>query len=206
MQRALTVHSQVEHTITEELTRVDLVQAQLSIACGGTLADLGLSQDKIRLQGFSIQCRVTTEIPLDGFRPDNGTIGGYRLPVGNGIRLDFTECFLGARISPFYDSLLLKCICTGSDRKVAIQKAIRALSEVYIQGIQTNIDFLIRLLEHPSFSAGVCWTSFIDDTPELFLLESQTRPGQGLMRFLADAAVNGTRIQGQEVWPRRPIT
>lgn len=199
MRRALIRTSQVEHTITEELTRVDLVAAQLRIACGATLKDLGLVQDKIFPKGCSIQCRVTTEIPLNGFRPDTGTIGRCRLPAGNGVRLDYSECFLGAQIGSSYDSLLIKCICTGSDRASAIKKAIRTLREIDIQGIQTNIDFLVRLLEHSTFLSGACWTSFVDDTPELFVVGGEVAPKQGVLRFLADAAVNGSRIQGQTV-------
>ncbi|OAA75477.1 pyruvate carboxylase [Akanthomyces lecanii RCEF 1005] len=137
---------QVEHTITEELTRVDLVAAQLRIACGATLKELGLVQDKILPKGCSIQCRVTTEIPLDGFRPDTGTID-------------------------------------------------RTLREIDIQGIETNIDFLVRLLEHLTFLSGACWTSFVDDTPELFVVGGEVAPKQGVLRFLADAAVNGSRIR-----------
>ncbi|TQV93508.1 pyruvate carboxylase [Cordyceps javanica] len=152
---------QVEHTITEELTRVDLVSAQLRIACGATLKDLGLSQDKIVPKGCSIQCRVTTEIPLDGFRPDTGAIGAC------------------------------------ADRALAIKKAIRALKDVDIQGVQTNISFLIRLLEQRAVWSGTCWTLFIDDTPELFIDNGQVPPKQGALLFLADAAVNGSRVQGQ---------
>ncbi|PFH57443.1 hypothetical protein XA68_15049 [Ophiocordyceps unilateralis] len=188
---------QVEHTVTEEITGIDIVGAQLRIACGATLAELGLVQDDIQLKGFSIQCRVTTEIPSQGFRPDSGTIMGCRLPSGNGVRLDYSDCFLGARISPFYDSLLVKCICSGPDLSSSIKRSLRALNDFRIHGVQTNIDFLIRLLQHPDFAAGNCWTSFIDDTPSLLPSQAQNDQAQGLMRFLADAAVNGSRIQGQ---------
>ncbi|EGX94971.1 pyruvate carboxylase [Cordyceps militaris CM01] len=188
---------QVEHTVTEELTGVDLVAAQLRIACGATLQDLDLLQDKIIPRGCSIQCRVVTEIPLEGFRPDTGTIGACWLPSGSGIRLDHSECFLGAQIGASYDSLLLKCICTGSHRAQAINKAIRALNELDIRGIQTNVRFLVRLLEQPAVRNGTSWTSFVDDTSELFVQDGHSAPEQGVLRFLADAAVNGSRIQGQ---------
>lgn len=115
------------------------------------------------------------------------------------MRLDYSECFLGAHIGSSYDSLLVKCICIGSDRASAIKKAIQTLCEIDIQGVQTNIDFLVRLLQHSAFSSGACWTSFIDDTPELFVVGGDAAPKQGVMRFLADAAVNGSRIQGQMV-------
>ncbi|RCI13076.1 hypothetical protein L249_1114, partial [Ophiocordyceps polyrhachis-furcata BCC 54312] len=190
-------NSQVEHTVTEEITGIDIVGAQLRIACGAKLVELGLTQAEIQLKGFAVQCRVTTEIPSQGFRPDSGTIRGCRLPSGNGIRLDHSDCFLGAEISPFYDSLLVKCICTGHDFSSSIKRAMRALSDFRIRGVQTNIEFLIRLLQHPDFAAGNCWTSFIDDTPSLLPSQSPDDQAQGLMRFLADAAVNGSRIQGQ---------
>ncbi|PHH91921.1 hypothetical protein CDD83_9788 [Cordyceps sp. RAO-2017] len=188
---------QVEHTITEEITGIDIVSAQLRIARGATLAELGLEQDKIEVKGYAIQCRVTTEIPSQGFRPDTGTIGGCCLPVGRGVRLDHSDCFLGARISPFYDSLLVKCICSGPDINSTIRRATRALGEFDIRGIQTNIEFLIRLLAHETFAAGDCWTSFIDDAPDILPSHTYHDEAQGLMRFLADAAVNGSRIQGQ---------
>ncbi|EEP77982.1 pyruvate carboxylase [Uncinocarpus reesii 1704] len=200
--------AQVEHTVTEEVTGIDIVAAQLRIACGTSLKELGLTQQKIETRGFAIQCRVTTEIPSEGFRPDNGTISGCRLPTGNGVRLDHSECFLGARISPFYDSLLVKCICSGPDFASVISRTIRALKQFQIRGIQTNLEFLIQLLKHPTFAAGNCWTSFVDDTPELFHLNGQIDPAQGLMRFLGDAAVNGSRVQGQTKPPglKRDIT
>lgn len=192
-------YRQVEHSVTEEITGVDIVGAQLRIACGATLEKLGLVQHQILPRGVTIQCRVATEIPSQGFRPDTGTISGCHLPTGRGIRLDHSDCFLGARISPFYDSLLVKCIISGPDLVSAIRKAMRALKEFHIRGIQTNIEFLVRLLEHPTFSAGACWTSFIDDTPELLQFNVHNDQAYGLLRFLADAAVNGSRIQGQVV-------
>lgn len=172
----------------------------MRIACGATLEELGLTQNRIQPYGCAIQCRVTTEIPSQGFRPDTGIIGGCRLPIGKGVRLDHSDCFIGARISPFYDSLLVKSTCSGPSWESALKRAIRALKEFQIRGVHTNISFLIRLLEHQIFQTGDCWTSFIDDTPELFPPDIYNDQAQGLMRFLADAAVNGSRIEGQVVW------
>lgn len=189
----------MEHTVTEEITGVDLVSAQLRIAQGATLKELGLEQHQIQPRGCAIQCRITTEIPSQGFRPDSGTIGGVRLPIGRGVRLDHSDCFVGARISPFYDSLLVKCTCLGSDWDSARRRALRALQDFQLRGVQTNAGFLMLLLAHPTFAARGCWTTFIDDTPELSPGGIHTDQAQGLMRFLADAAVNGSRIQGQVV-------
>lgn len=190
---------QVEHTVTEEITGIDIVGAQLRIACGATLEELGLAQENIQRKGFAIQCRVNTEIPSQGFRPDSGTIRGCRLPVGRGVRLDHSECFLGAHISLYYDPLLVKCICSGADMASGVSRAIRALKELQIVGVQTNIAFLLRLLEHPVFVDGNCWTSFIDDNRELCRPGAPGDQAEGLMRFLATAAVNGSQIQGQTV-------
>ena len=195
----LTDGSQVEHTVTEEITGVDLVSAQLRIAQGATLKELGLEQHQIQPRGCAIQCRITTEIPSHGFRPDSGTIGGVRLPSGRGVRLDHSDCFVGARISPFYDSLLVKCTCSASDWDSARYRALRALQEFQLRGVQSNRDFLILLLRPPTFATRDCWTTFVDDTPEVFPADIPTDRAQGLMRFLADAAVNGSHIQGQMV-------
>ncbi|KAM4067153.1 carbamoyl-phosphate synthase L chain, ATP binding domain-containing protein [Hirsutella rhossiliensis] len=166
---------QVEHTVTEEITGIDIVSAQLRIACGATLKELGLAQDKIHRTGFAVQCRVNTEIPSQGFRPDSGTIRGCRLPTGRGVRLDHSECFLGASISPYYDSLLVKCICSGADMASTVKRAIRALKEFQILGVQTNIAFLVRLLEDPTFAKGNCWTSFV----ETKFKDKRNHPGSG---------------------------
>lgn len=188
---------QVEHTVTEELTGVDIVQAQLQIACGASLPELGLTQEKIIQRGCAIQCRITTEIPSQAFRPDSGRLELCRLPTGKGVRLDYSDCSQGAHISPFYDSLLVKCICWGQDITAARQKSLCVLKEFRINGVRTNIDFLIQLLEHPVFSNGDCRTSFIDGTPEILTTDSQQDTVQKLLRFLGDAVVNQSRIQGQ---------
>ncbi|RPB03742.1 pyruvate carboxylase [Choiromyces venosus 120613-1] len=188
---------QVEHTITEEITGIDIVAAQIQIAAGATLEQLGLTQDRISTRGFAIQCRVTTEDPSQSFRPDTGKIEVYRSAGGNGIRLDGGNGFAGAIITPHYDSMLVKCTCHGSTYEISRRKMLRALVEFRIRGVKTNIPFLASLLTHDTFIEGNCWTTFIDDTPELFsLMKSQNR-AQKMLAYLADLAVNGSSIKGQ---------
>ncbi|KZL63107.1 pyruvate carboxylase, partial [Colletotrichum incanum] len=188
---------QVEHTITEEITGIDIVAAQIQIAAGATLQQLGLTQDRISTRGFAIQCRITTEDPSKGFQPDTGKIEVYRSAGGNGVRLDGGNGFAGAVITPFYDSMLVKCTCHGSTYEIARRKVLRALVEFRIRGVKTNIPFLASLLTHPTFIDGNCWTTFIDDTPQLFdLIGSQNR-AQKLLAYLGDVAVNGSSIKGQ---------
>jgi pyruvate carboxylase len=193
---------QVEHTITEEITGIDIVAAQIQIAAGATLAQLGLTQDRISTRGFAIQCRITTEDPSKGFQPDTGRIEVYRSSGGNGVRLDGGNGFAGALITPHYDSMLVKCTCQGSTYEIARRKVLRALVEFRIRGVKTNIPFLASLLTHPTFIDGNCWTTFIDDTPQLFdLIGSQNR-AQKLLGYLADLAVNGSSIKGQVGEPK----
>ncbi|KAI0136255.1 pyruvate carboxylase [Xylariales sp. AK1849] len=188
---------QVEHTITEEITGIDIVAAQIQIAAGATLAQLGLTQDRISTRGFAIQCRITTEDPAKQFQPDTGKIEVYRSAGGNGVRLDGGNGFAGAVITPHYDSMLVKCTCLGSTYEIARRKMLRALVEFRIRGVKTNIPFLASLLTHPTFIEGTCWTTFIDDTPQLFdLIGSQNR-AQKLLAYLGDIAVNGSSIMGQ---------
>ncbi|KAK1958858.1 pyruvate carboxylase [Colletotrichum sublineola] len=188
---------QVEHTITEEITGIDIVAAQIQIAAGATLQQLGLTQDRISTRGFAIQCRITTEDPAKDFQPDTGKIEVYRSAGGNGVRLDGGNGFAGAVITPFYDSMLVKCSCHGSTYEIARRKVLRALVEFRIRGVKTNIPFLASLLTHPTFIDGNCWTTFIDDTPQLFdLIGSQNR-AQKLLAYLGDVAVNGSSIKGQ---------
>src|SRR5271156_5426397 len=188
---------QVEHTITEEITGIDVVAAQIQIAAGATLAELGLTQERIQYRGFAIQCRITTEDPMHGFQPDTGKIEVYRSAGGNGVRLDGGNGFAGAIITPFYDSMLTKCTCHGSTYEIVRRKMLRALVEFRIRGVKTNIPFLASLLTHPTFIAGTCWTTFIDDTPELFDLVGSQNRAQKLLAYLGDLAVNGSRIKGQ---------
>ena len=188
---------QVEHTITEEITGIDIVAAQIQIAAGATLEQLGLTQDRISTRGFAIQCRITTEDPANGFSPDTGKIEVYRSAGGNGVRLDGGNGFAGAIISPHYDSMLTKCTCHGSTYEIVRRKMLRALVEFRIRGVKTNIPFLASLLTHPTFIDGTCWTTFIDDTPELFSLVGSQNRAQKLLAYLGDVAVNGSSIKGQ---------
>ncbi|KAK6865497.1 pyruvate carboxylase [Apiospora arundinis] len=190
---------QVEHTITEEITGIDIVAAQIQIAAGATLQQLGLTQDRISTRGFAIQCRITTEDPAKQFQPDTGKIEVYRSAGGNGVRLDGGNGFAGAVITPL---LRLYCTCLGSTYEIARRKILRALVEFRIRGVKTNIPFLASLLTHPTFIDGNCWTTFIDDTPQLFdLIGSQNR-AQKLLAYLGDLAVNGSSIAGQVGEPK----
>ena len=188
---------QVEHTVTEEICGIDLVAAQIQIAAGASLQQLGLTQDRISTRGFAIQCRITTEDPSHGFSPDTGKIEVYRSAGGNGVRLDGGNGFAGAIITPHYDSMLVKCTCHGSTYEIVRRKMLRALVEFRIRGVKTNIPFLASLLTHPTFIEGTCWTTFIDDTPELFKLIGSQNRAQKLLQYLGDVAVNGSSIAGQ---------
>ncbi|CDS06225.1 Putative Pyruvate carboxylase [Lichtheimia ramosa] len=188
---------QVEHTITEEITGIDIVAAQIQIAAGALLPQLGLTQQRIRQRGFAIQCRVTTEDPEKNFQPDTGKIEVYRSSGGNGVRLDGGAGYAGAIITPHYDSLLVKVTCSGSTYEVARRKIVRALVEFRIRGVKTNIPFLQRLLTHDTFINGHCWTTFIDDTPDLFRLVRYQNRAQRLLGYLGDVVVNGSQIKGQ---------
>ncbi|KAI9809890.1 MAG: hypothetical protein M1825_000323 [Sarcosagium campestre] len=188
---------QVEHTITEEITGIDIVAAQIQIAAGASLEQLGLTQDRISMRGFAIQCRITTEDPSQEFRPDTGKIEVYRSAGGNGVRLDGGNGFAGAIITPHYDSMLVKCTCRGSTYEIVRRKMLRALVEFRIRGVKTNIPFLASLLTHPTFIDGNCWTTFIDDTPGLFSMIGSQNRAQKLLSYLGDIAVNGSSIKGQ---------
>ncbi|KQO99738.1 pyruvate carboxylase [Leifsonia sp. Leaf264] len=181
---------QVEHTVTEEVTDVDLVQSQIRIAAGESLADLGLHQEDIRLRGAALQCRITTEDPTAGFRPDTGKITTYRSPGGAGIRLDGGTINPGANISPHFDSMLAKMTARGRDFPAAVARARRALAEFRIRGVSTNISFLQGVLEDPSFIAGDLSTSFIDERPELLRGRVSKDRGTKILNWLADVTVN----------------
>ncbi|MFE6994382.1 pyruvate carboxylase [Microbacterium sp. NPDC057659] len=181
---------QVEHTVTEEITDVDLVQAQIRIASGATLAELGLEQDDIRPRGAALQCRITTEDPAQGFRPDTGKITTYRSPGGAGIRLDGGTVHQGAQISPHFDSMLSKLTCRGRDFPAAVSRARRALAEFRIRGVSTNIPFLQALLDDPAFVAGDVSTSFIDERPELLQGRVSKDRGSKILNWLVDVTVN----------------
>lgn len=181
---------QVEHTVTEEVTDVDLVQSQMRIAAGETLAGLGLLQDQIQLRGAALQCRITTEDPSQGFRPDTGRITTYRSPGGAGIRLDGGTTAAGSQISPHFDSMLAKLTCRGRDFPAAVTRARRALAEFRIRGVATNIPFLRAVLDDEAFVAGDLSTSFIEERPALLTSNPSRDRATKLLNWLADVTVN----------------
>jgi pyruvate carboxylase len=181
---------QVEHTVTEEITDIDLVQSQMRIAAGESLSDLGLSQQNISMHGFAIQCRITTEDPAANFRPDTGKITTYRSPGGAGIRLDGGTVSTGAEISPHFDSMLVKLISRGKTFEAAVIRARRGLAEFRIRGVATNISFLQAVLMDPTFASGDLSTSFIDERPELLLAKTSQDRGTKLLQWLAETTVN----------------
>jgi len=181
---------QVEHTVTEEVTDVDLVQTQMLIAAGETLADLGLVQQHIVVRGAALQCRITTEDPAKGFRPDAGKITTYRSPGGAGIRLDGGTIYAGAEVSPYFDSMLAKLTARGRDFPAAVRRANRALAEFRIRGVSTNIPFLTSVLNDPDFQAGDVSTSFIDERPQLLRPRESRDRGTKIISWLADVTVN----------------
>jgi pyruvate carboxylase len=186
---------QVEHTVTEEITDVDLVSSQLRIASGDTLDGLSLRQQDIVPHGAALQCRITTEDPANGFRPDTGRISALRTPGGAGIRLDGSTN-LGAEISAHFDSMLVKLTCRGRDFPTAVARARRAIAEFRIRGVSTNIPFLQAVLDDPDFQAGRVTTSFIDERPQLLTARASADRGTKILNYLADVTVNqphGTR-------------
>lgn len=198
---------QVEHTVTEEVTGIDVVKCQLRVAQGQPLdaPEIGLgSQDDIQTHGFAIQCRVTTEDPSNQFSPDYGRVAHYRSGSGMGIRLDAGSAFSGAVVNPFYDSLLVKVTARGRRFDDTIHRMIRCLQEFRVRGVKTNIAFLIKLLQHPTFAAGECTTRFIDNTPELFKLPSRKDRATKVLSYLGDVIVNGnTLVAGRPQAARR---
>ncbi|KAL6060684.1 pyruvate carboxylase [Balamuthia mandrillaris] len=190
---------QVEHTITEEVTGIDLVQSQILIAGGVTLADLNLhQQSSIRVVGHAIQCRITTEDPSNNFQPQTGKISVYRSCGGPGIRLDGSAGFTGSVITPHYDSLLVKLTAKALTFEATIRKVIRALREMRIRGVKTNIPYLLKLVSHPLFVQGQLWTTFIDETKELFQYEEPLDRAQKLLHYMGDMVVNGCQIPGAD--------
>ncbi|MDR3540208.1 MAG: pyruvate carboxylase [Desulfosporosinus sp.] len=186
---------QVEHTVTEMVTGIDIVQAQILIAQGYALnsPEIGInSQEDILLNGYSIQCRITTEDPSINFAPDTGKIESYRTGSGFGIRLDGGNGFTGAEISPYYDSLLVKNISWSRSFQDAIKKSIRSITETQITGVKTNIGFLINVLNHPQFLNGECHTGFIEENPDLISLTHKTDDESRILKFLGNVVVNET--------------
>lgn len=187
---------QVEHTVTEMCTDIDIVQSQILIAMGYKLdsEEIGIkSQDSIEHRGFSIQCRVTTEDPLNNFMPDTGHINLYRSSSGFGVRLDGGNGFTGAVISPYYDSLLVKVITEARTWKDTIRKAKRSLSELKVGGVKTNIGFLLNVLNTKEFQEGTCDTGFIEEHPELFEIKSSKDKELRLMKIIGEIVVNDSK-------------
>jgi len=185
---------QVEHTITEIVTGVDLVKSQILIAQGEALSnpDIGVnSQDCVHTQGYAIQCRITTEDPANNFMPDYGRITHYRSSGGPGLRLDGGSTTSGAIITPFYDSLLVKVSTYGRRFADAASRMERALQEYRIRGVKTNIPFLLNVITNETFLEGRCTTRFIDQTPELFQFVARRNRATKLLTYLADVTVNG---------------
>ena len=184
---------QVEHTVTEMVTGIDLVRAQILIAEGYPLStpEIGLaSQDDLRINGYAIQCRVTTEDPSNNFAPDTGKITAYRSGGGFGVRLDGGNAAAGSVISPYYDSLLVKVTTWDNTFEGACRRAARALSEEHVRGVKTNIPFVTNILAHPAFHAGACHTKFIDDTPELFDFENSRDRATKVLKYIAQIQVD----------------
>ncbi len=188
---------QVEHTVTEVVTGVDIVKVQLLIAQGMPLSDpeIGLaSQDAVITHGHAFQCRVTTEDPENNFLPDYGRLNHYRSASGFGIRLDAGTAFSGAVITPFYDSLLVKVTAWGTRFIDAARRMERVLQEFRVRGVKTNIPFLINLVTHPSFLNGLCTTRFIDDTRELYVFPARKDRATKLLSYIGDVIVNGNSL------------
>jgi len=195
---------QVEHTVTEEVTGIDLVKAQIRIAGGGRIGhveETGVPfQEDIRLTGHALQCRVTTEDPEANFIPDYGRINAYRSATGFGVRLDGGTAYAGAVITRYYDSLLEKVTCRGSSPEEARARMDRALREFRIRGISTNLAFVENLINHPTFKDAAYTTRFIDETPELFLFPKRRDRATRILNFIAEVIVNGNpEVAGRKV-------
>ncbi|MDR3766200.1 MAG: biotin carboxylase N-terminal domain-containing protein, partial [Butyricicoccus sp.] len=199
---------QVEHTVTEELTGIDLVRSQILIAEGCPLDDPAIGirrQEDVVPRGYAMQCRITTEDPKNNFLPDTGKITAYRSSGGNGVRLDGSNTYVGAVISPYYDSLLVKITCHDQTFQGLCQKALRAISEEHIRGVKTNIPFITNILQHPTFRAGKCHTRFIDETRELFDFEEGRDRATKVLRYIAEKQVaNPSAERAQYDKPRFP--
>ena len=185
---------QVEHTITEEITGIDIVRTQILVARGHELSHPQIfinSQEDIVANGFAIQCRITTEDPENGFKPDYGTIIAYRNAGGFGIRIDEGSSYPGVKISPFFDSMLVKISASGRTLRGASQRLGRTLREFRIRGVKTNIGFLENVISHPTFYEGKATVKFIDNHPELFTIPRKKDRGTKSLRYLAEVIVNG---------------
>jgi pyruvate carboxylase len=194
---------QVEHTVTEMVTGIDLVRSQILVAQGHHLHEPPMAlphQEKVPLNGTALQCRVTTEDPERNFAPDYGKISTYRSPAGFGIRLDGGTAYAGAMLAAYYDSLLVKVTAWGSNLPEACQRMDRALREFRIRGVKTNIPFVENVVNHPKFRAGEVTTSFLEDYPELFRFPSRGDRATKLLSYVGDVILNGNpEVKGKQV-------
>ena len=199
---------QVEHTVTEMVTGIDLVRAQILIAEGLPMSDprIGLTcQEDLHINGYAIQCRVTTEDPRNNFAPDTGKITAYRSGGGFGVRLDGGNVGVGTVISPYYDSLLVKVTAWDNTFQGACRRATRAISEEHVRGVKTNIPFVTNILTHPTFHAGKCHTKFIDDTPELFDIDTGRDRATKVLKYIAEIQVQNPSAERRQLdVPRFP--
>ncbi|MFA6287174.1 MAG: pyruvate carboxylase [Opitutaceae bacterium] len=198
---------QVEHTVTEVITGLDLVRAQILIAQGHRLhsSEVGMPQQSdVPRNGYALQCRITTEDPENKFTPDYGRIQAYRSPGGFGIRLDGAAGYSGSVITPFYDSMLVKVIASGQRYGVALDRMSRALSEFRVRGVKTNIPFLENVIAHPIFALGQATTTLIDTTPELFNFKIRKDRATRILNFLGNVTVNGNP-QAKGFRPAKPF-
>jgi pyruvate carboxylase len=185
---------QVEHTVTEEVTGIDIVKSQIRITEGAKIGSPECpvpDQKNIRLNGHALQCRITTEDPENNFTPDYGRIQAYRSAAGFGLRLDGGTAYSGAVITPFYDSLLVKVTAWAPSASEAIRRMDRALREFRIRGVATNLQFVENVINHPDFAAGIVTTRFIDQTPALFKFTKRLDRASKLLRYIGDVSVNG---------------
>ncbi|SHK28931.1 pyruvate carboxylase [Tepidibacter formicigenes] len=192
---------QVEHTVSELVTGIDIVQSQILVAQGYSLDSDEIdikSQDDIKLNGYSIQCRITTEDPKNKFMPDTGKIHVYRTGSGFGIRLDGGNGFTGSQITPYYDSLLVKTISWDRSFKGSVRKMLRSIKELRIRGVKTNVGFLVNVLNHPQFLDGKCDTKFVDETEELFEIKEGRDRGTKLLQFIGNVIVNENKEPKKE--------
>lgn len=197
---------QVEHTVTEVITGIDLVQSQIRIAEGYRLSDpeIGIPKPSaIGIRGYALQCRITTEDPTNNFRPDIGRLIAYRSPGGFGIRLDAASAYVGAVITPYYDSMLVKVTSWGLTFDQCISKMDRALREFRIRGVKTNIPFLLNVIRHPVFRKGECTTTFLEEHPEVFEIQEPRDRATRILNFIGDVTVNRA-IPRPPGWAERP--
>jgi pyruvate carboxylase len=186
---------QVEHTITEEITGIDIVRSQILIAEGKPLSDNGIyinSQEDVKWNGsYAIQCRITTEDPANNFKPDYGTVIAYRNAGGFRIRLDEGNLYQGVKISPFFDSMLVKICASGRTFSGASKRMVRTLKEFRLRGVKTNIGFLLNVIQHETFLKGEVNVNFIGNNPDLLVMTKRLDRSTKVLRYLAETIVNG---------------